>query len=181
MLNIRSKIAEKLLGYYFINLQARHYINELAQLLNVDPGNLDRKLKEFEKEGLFVSEIQGNLKYFSLNKKYPLYREVKKLCELNFGVEKKLAKCLEGVKGLKQAYIFGSFAKGKMSLESDIDILLVGSHSSLEAKRRLAKLEDEIRRELNVVDMTEKEFSKRKKTKDEFIGNIFKNKNIKII
>ena len=180
MLNIGSKITEKVLGYYFINLESRLYVNELARLLHVDVGNLDRKLKELEGDGLFISEKQGNLKYFSINKKYPLLKEVKSLYNIKYGIEKKLSDIFGKLHGLKEAYIFGSYAQNKLSTESDIDILLVGEHSSLVAKRLVIDLGEELGRELNIVDMTEKEFAKRKKNKDEFIGNIFKNKIIKL-
>lgn len=181
MLNIKSKITEKLLGHYFINKKARHYVNELAKILKLDPGNLDRKLKELEQEGIFISEKQGNLKYYSLNKKYSLFVEIERIYKLKYGVEKKLAGLLKKLKGLKEAYIFGSYAKNKLNSESDIDILLIGSHSSLAAKRLIAGLSSDLGRELNIVDMTEKEFQKRKREKDEFIENINKNKVIKII
>lgn len=181
MLEIKSKIAEKVLGYYFVNKKARHYVNELARLLELDPGNLDRKLRDLEKEGILNSENQGNLRYFSLNEKYPLFAEFEKIYKLKYGVEKKLTDALKKLKGLKEAYIFGSYAKNKLSSESDIDILLIGNHSSLEAKRLTAKLGNELKRELSIIDMTEEEFKKRKSKKDEFIENINKNKTIKLI
>ena len=90
MLDIKSKITQKLLTYYFANLSASHYVNELARMLEVDPGNLDRKLRELEKEGLFVSEKQGNLKFFQLNKSYPLLEEVRKWYKMKYGLEKRL-------------------------------------------------------------------------------------------
>lgn len=79
MLEYRSKITQKVLGYYFLNPERSHYINEFADLLSVDPGNLFRKLKELELEGILISETHGNQRYFSLNKKYPLLHEVKKI------------------------------------------------------------------------------------------------------
>jgi predicted nucleotidyltransferase len=116
-----------------------------------------------------------------LNKNYPLLGEVKKWYKLKYGLEKKLEKELRRLNGLKEAYIFGSYAKNSFGPESDIDILLIGSHSSIEAKRLLEKIETESKRELNVLDMTENELKKRKKKNDEFIEEIFKNKIIKII
>ncbi|MFA6159771.1 MAG: nucleotidyltransferase domain-containing protein [Parcubacteria group bacterium] len=181
MLDIKSKITQKLLTYYFANLSASHYVNELARMLEVDPGNLDRKLRELELEGLFVSEKQGNLKFFKLNKNYPLLEEVRKWYKIKYGLEKRLKESLEKLIGLKEAYIFGSYAKGNFGPESDIDMLLIGSHSSLSAKRIIAKMGNDTKREFNIIDLSEKELLERKKKKDEFVENIFKNKIIKII
>ena len=71
MLNLKSQITAKLLGYYFVNPQAKIYINQLARTLEVDPTNLMRKLKEFERDGLLASEFSGKQRYYFLNKKYP--------------------------------------------------------------------------------------------------------------
>ena len=88
---------------------------------------------------------------------------------------------LKNIKGLKEAYIFGSYARGNFGLESDIDLLLIGSHSSIEAKRSIIELQNQSQREFNVIDLMEKEYKEKIKNKDELLDNIFKNKKIKII
>jgi len=181
MFNIKSKITEKLFSYYFLNPKADHYLNELARILSVDPGNLDRKLKELEKDGIFTSQTKGNLKYYFLNQSYPLLKQLKDFFHLNYGLEKDLTAALKKIKGLKTAYVFGSYAKGGFSAESDVDLLLVGSHSSLDAKRLIIKIEDKFKREFNTIDLTEADFNKRKKNKDDFLTNIFSDKTIKLL
>jgi len=180
MIGFRSKITIRVLNYYFLNPKKSHYVNELARILDVDPANLFRKLIELEKEGVLVSETRGNQRYFSLNKKYPLLKELKKTFEAKYGVLNLIKERLSKLKGLKEAFIFGSFAKNALSPESDIDIFLIGEHSSLEAKRLILPLEKMIGREINIIDMTEEELKKRKKRKDEFIKNVFSGKVIKI-
>jgi len=180
MIGFRSKITVKILGYYFINPEKKHYINELAVLLEIDPGNLFRKLKELETEGILISETRGNQKYFSLNKNYPLLKEIKKTYEAKYGIVNLLKDRLVKLKNLKEAYIFGSYAQNSLQQESDIDILLIGNHSSLEAKRLILPLQKNIGRQINIVDLAPKEFRRRKKNRDEFVKNIFSQKIIKI-
>ena len=67
-----------------------------------------------------------------------------------------------------------------MVLESDIDLLLIGSHSSFEAKRKLLPVQKNIGREINVVDISRAEFEEKKRGRDAFIENIFSTKLIKI-
>jgi len=181
MLDFRSKITEKVLGYYFLNTGEKKYINELAKIIEADPGNLDRKLKEMEAEGILSSEFSGKERYYFLNLKYPLLKELKKIYLAKYGLAEALKKRLIGLVGLSQAYIFGSYAGKNFSPESDIDVLLVGSHSVLKAQEAVLPLQKQLRREFNIVDLTEQELMKRKKDKDEFIADIFKNKIIKII
>jgi len=180
MVGFRSKITVKILGYYFINPAKSHYINELADLLEVDPGNLFRKLKDLEGEGILISEAKGNQRYFGLNKKYPLLKEVKKTYDAEYGIANLLKERLSKLRGLKEAYIFGSYAKNSLQQESDIDVLLIGAHRSLEAKRLILPLQKAIQREISIVDLTPQEFQARRKNKDDFLENVFSSKIIKI-
>ncbi len=184
MFNSKSKITNKVLGYFFVNPHKRHYINELAILLEVDPGNLFRKLKELEMEGVLKSEMVGNQRYFFLNKEYPLLKELKKTYETKYGVvpflEKKLSNLHCHFPKLKEAYIFGSFASGAFNPESDIDLLLVGEHSSLVVKRDILALQHFLKREINIVDITPDELTRKIKQKDEFFNRIFNQPIIKL-
>ena len=181
MFGFRSQIIIKVLRYFLLNPKKRRYVNELADLLEVDPGNLFRKLKELKSEGILLSEMQGNQKYYELNKKYPLLRELEHFFRAKYGIEEMLKQKLSKLKGLHGAYIFGSFAKDSLQQESDIDLLLIGKHSSLEAKRLILPIAKEIQREINIVDFSSAEFKKKKKAGDEFLKNIFSRKKIKII
>jgi len=181
MFSFGSQITIKLLGYFFTNPDRRHYVNELADLLAADPGNLSRKLKELEAEGILAAEERGNQKYYFLNKKYPLLKEVKKIFDLKYGIPGLIKKEIVDLKGLQQAYIFGSYAKNSLQQESDIDILLVGGHSTMEARRRLLPLQKAIGREINIVDMGQKEFDKARAKKEAFLENIFSNKIIDLL
>jgi len=181
MVKIRSKITLKILDYYFLNPDKKHYINELAEILDLDPGNLFRKLRELEQDGILISESRGNQKHYSLNKNYSLLKEFKKTYQARYGLSNLIKEKLARIKGLKEAYIFGSYASDSLNQESDIDILLVGEHSSIESKKLIIPLQKNIGREINIIDMTKKELNKRKKEGDEFIKNIFSNKVVKLL
>ena len=70
---------KRLLVYFFTRPNAEHYLRELALLLRVDPANLSRDLQRLIKEGIFRSRTQGNLKFFSLNRNYSLYEEMRSM------------------------------------------------------------------------------------------------------
>lgn len=180
MLKFRSKITVKVLDYYFTNPQKARYINELAGLLEVDPGNLYRKLKELENENILVQDTKGNQKYYSLNKDYPLLKEIKKAYEAKYGFKKKLGQALKGLKGLDEAYLYGSFATGQPDKGSDIDLLLIGSHSGIGAARKILPLEKFLGREINIIDMTRREYENRRQ-KDDFLKQVLSTKPIKLI
>jgi len=180
MINFRSKIAQKVLSYFLLNSEEEMYVNEMARKFTVNRGNLVRKLAEWEREGILVKTERGNLSLYKINKKYSLLEEMKKVAQKKFGLEEQLRKVLKRVKGLKMAFIFGSYAEDKLETESDIDLLLIGSHSALKVQKGIIKLQEAFDREINVIDMTEAEF-KEKKQKSEFLKNVFNHKHIQII
>ena len=162
-----------------LNPETELYLNEMARKFDVDRGNLTRKLSEWEKEGIFQKRQRGNLSLYKINQKYPLLREMENIAKKSFGLGQELKNKLEKIEGLKTAIIFGSYAKDKLEMESDIDLLLVGSHDFLETQKIIVKLQKKFDREINIIDMTEKEFVKEKKK--ELVKNIFSQKYIKII
>jgi len=181
MISLRSKVTIKLLDYYFLNPDAQAYINELARILELDPKNTETKLKEFEKAGLFKSEFRGKERYFFLAKDNPVLEHYSQIFLKTYGIEKRLKDMLHGIKGLKEAYLFGSYANNSMDSSSDIDILAIGSHSVLELQRVIAKLQKDVGREFNVTNLSPKEFETKKKHKDPFINGVFKTKIIRLV
>ena len=181
MFNLKSDLTIKVLGYYFLNPQARHYVRELAEILKVDPGNLSRKMSELKQEGLFLVEAEGKNKYFILNKKFSLLAEYKSIYELKFGLVETLKKRFKKIADLQEAYIFGSYAKGQFQELSDIDILIVGDHSFKEVLKIIVPLEKTLGREINLIDYSVADFKAKKKEKDDFLTQVFNGRVIKLV
>lgn len=181
MISMKSKITKALLNYFFLNPEENLFVNEISRKLDLDKRNLVKKLKALEEEGILGSEIRGNQKIYSINHSYPLYEEYRKIVFKTIGVENKLRSLTEKVNGIEKVYLFGSYAKDSMETHSDIDLLVVGDHKIMTLQKEISKLQKEIGREINVVNMDNKEFEKRKKEKDPFIETVFKEKNIKVI
>jgi len=180
MISLRSKITQAVLGYFFVHEGAAAYINELARKLSLDSGNLTRKLKELEATGILTSEMRGKETYYTLHKKYPLLKEYKKIVLKTVGFEALLRQSLQKISGIKHAYIYGSYAQNQMNTSSDIDLLIIGDHNTLEAQKIIAGLQLSLDREINVTQISTQESLARKKT-DPFYQTIFKKPKIKVI
>ena len=179
-----STLKKKLLGYYFTNPKKHYYVRELAVHLNVDPTNLSKELRRLEKNGVFISEKQGNLKYFSLNFRYPLYQELKSMIFKTIGVKGAIQQLLGKTPGIKRAFIYGSFAKKSERADSDIDLCLVVAKKEFKEDlllENLRKLEHELGREINYTFFTEEEWQSKQRSKDSFITGLLKNKRIELI
>ncbi len=180
MIALRSKVTQKVLNYFFLNPHESLHINELARTLGLDKRNLVKKLRELEKIGILKSEKKANLRLFSLDRKFPLFKEYKKIILKTVGIEDRLRKITSEVPGISKAYIYGSYARDKMNPHSDIDVLVVGNHEIRSLQKKIISLKHEINREINCVNISEEEFRKRIETKDPFLSEIFKKKTIRL-
>lgn len=181
MISLKSEITKKLLNYFFLHPEEELYVNELSRTLSLDKRNLVKKVRELETEGLLKSETRGNLKLYRINKDYPLYNEYRQIIFKTVGFEENLRKALKKVKGVKESYVYGSYAKDKMDAYSDIDLLVVGGHSINSLQQELNKLQKETNREINAVNIEQDEFNRKIKNKDPFITAVLKGKHIRII
>lgn len=181
MISFRSEVTKKVLNYFFINPGESLYVNELSRKLQLDKRNLVKKIKELKAENILKSQTRGNLKLYSINKNYPLYSEYRKILMKTEGVAPKLKNILKLIKGVREAYIYGSYAKDVLGAHSDIDILVTGDHNVILLQRELNKFQKEIGREINVVNINEAEFKKKIKNKDPFIHGILNQKHIRLV
>jgi predicted nucleotidyltransferase len=181
MLSLKSKITQKVLNYFFLNPEESLYVNELARKLFLDKRNLVKKIRELEQEGLLISQQRGNLKLYSINDKFSLYKEYRNIILKTLGFEETLRTRLKEVPGIEQAYIYGSYADNKMNAHSDIDLLIIGKHKISVLQKIISRFQRELDREINVVNMDKNEFLNRRKNKDPFIANIFKKNPIGLI
>lgn len=179
MISLRSKVTQSVLNYFFLNPSERRYVNELARLLSVDLKNLHLKLKELEREGLLKSEFIGKERHFSLQKSHPLLKEYRKIFLQTVGFEKRLRDTFHRLPGVEEAYLFGSYAKNRMDAASDIDLLVIGSHSSIALQKITSAFQKSSGREINAISMTRGEFLKKRKSG--FLKNIFSDAHIKIL
>jgi predicted nucleotidyltransferase len=181
MISLKSDITKKVLNYYFINPKETLYVNEISRNLGLDKRNLVKKLNELAADGVLKVAPRGNLKFYSINEDFPLYNEYRKIVLSSVGFEHKLKNALKNVDGVSEAYIFGSYASGTMDSFSDIDLLLIGDHSIVKLQGVLNKLQKEIGREINTVNMDNKEFEKKKAAGDTFVREVLKKQHIKVL
>lgn len=171
----RSKLRSKLLAYFFTNPEARLHLRDLAVRLDEDPGNLSRELNRLARDGLFRTEEIGRQKFFSLNKEYSLFEEFKGIVLKTVGLPEQLSRILKSEPAVSFAFIYGSFAAGTASMDSDIDLMLIVqepefNHTKLQEK--IADLEQMLNREINWNYYPVKEWAKKARRRESFVKNL---------
>jgi len=177
----KSKIRESLLVLFFTNPQKRYYLRELERLLDFSAGSIRRELLKLSDDNLFETEKIGNLLYYSLNKNHPLFDELKSIVSKTAGIEYSLRRKLSKIRNIKVAFIFGSFASKKEGKESDIDIMIVGNPDITKLNRKISFLENKLKREINPVIYSLKEYKLKKKENRQFILDVLKKPKILLI
>ncbi len=180
MVSLRSKVSQKILSYFMLQQGSEVYVNDLARTLNVESGNLTRKLLALEKEGILKNRWQGKQRYYSLNKSFPLLKEYKNIVLKTLGLEQILKTVLSKIAGIKKAMIFGSYAQDRMDSHSDIDLLVIGDHSTVDLQRAVAQIQKSVQRDINAVSMSLQEYND-KKSNDPFLKSIEAKKSVKIV
>ena len=171
-----TKLRKKLLTYSFTHPDERFYVRELASLIDEDPGNLSRELRRLEKDGLFDSSSKGNIKFYSLNKSYPLFKELKQIVFKTEGVEGTLRILVHKYKAISLAFIYGSYAKNREKSTSDIDLAIVGKFPRNDFTRQIKNLESKLNRDINFSSYNKEEFLREKKKKGSFLNLVLKDK-----
>lgn len=170
---------QTLLALFVSNVDGSYHLHEIGRILGKKPGVFQKALNALENEGILKSTFRGNQRLVSLNKTYPLLKEITKIVQKTVGVEALLKEMVSLEPKIQTAYIFGSYAKDKMKSNSDIDLVLVG-YKEIEDKmlQETEKIEKRIQREINIKFYTVFEYAKKKKQRDPFLEEILSDKHI---
>jgi len=178
---LRSKTRTKILTIFLMNPEKEMYIREVTKALNENINAVRRELSNLEQIGLLVSNTKGNMKYYTVNKDFPIYHELTSIIMKTEGISKILKNYLHNIGKIKVAFIYGSFASGEANAESDVDILIVGDLVEDELIQEIAKIEKKLFRDINYVLLSEDEFKTRVENEDPFVGHVLEEPKIMII
>jgi predicted nucleotidyltransferase len=79
------------------------------------------------------------------------------------------------------AFIYGSFAAGDYSNDSDVDLYIVGDLSGIRLAELLGPVQNEIGHPVNISQFSLDEYRQRKELNDHFISKVFQVPRITIL
>lgn len=176
-----SETIVAILTILFANPKKRFYLRQLSGLTGKYPRSVSGALRKLEEAEIVTSARVGNLKYFSLSKKSPIYSELKSMILKTTGVGNTLRETLGKLGGVEFAFIYGSAASGKEIATSDIDLMLIGKVDLDEANRLVARLEKRLGREVNLTVFDSREWEERKRRKEGFVKNVLAGRKIMLM
>lgn len=170
----------KILALYNDNYIKSLHLREIARKTKADVNTIQQQLKKLEKINILSSTIKGKNKEYVLNldnmitKYYLIMAEIFAAViylQKNFLIKKVMAEIENKIDN--PLILFGSFAKGGYTKESDIDLFII-SEKQIE-RDVIFKTSSLVGREINIKSTSESKFLSGLKNKDPLINEIVSN------
>lgn len=178
---IDSKSKASLLQRLLERPNAVFSVSELGRLSGLPKSSVSAIVAQWEGSGLALSRQQGRNKLVSINPKFHLLPELRKIFEKTGDFQKPLISELKSMRSLKSpqvraVVVFGSRARNDFSYASDLDVLVgVEDKNSPITERIVEEFAQASKRtgvRFSPVLLEKKEIMGRWKEKDRFIHNI---------
>jgi DNA-binding Lrp family transcriptional regulator len=128
---LRSRMQGELLALVLLHPEREYSITELARAFGVSATTVLREVERLVGGGIFEDRRVGRSRLVKARTDTPLYRPLSDVISVTFGPLPLLAEALSGLAGVREAYIYGSWA-ARYSGEpgpppGDVDVMVVGS------------------------------------------------------
>jgi predicted nucleotidyltransferase len=148
------------------------YLREISRMIGLPPHAVRQEMSRLRELGLVGADRRGNRLYYRANPACPIFPELKALFLKTVALGDAVRKALEEIGGIDVAFIYGSVAANTESLESDVDLLLVGNVALSAITPTLTRVEAELRRDVNVTILSAAELRDRAARQEPFIANV---------
>jgi predicted nucleotidyltransferase len=175
---IRAEIFRNLFG---VKSEAALHMREIERRTGFAIGTVQKELHKLQRLDIITRLRDGNRVYYRANTVHPLYPDIRNIVLKTSGLADVIKNALGNEKGIKVAFVFGSFARQEEKANSDVDLMVVGDIGLRKLTALLMDVSGKIGREINPHIFSEKEFVKRKKGRDHFLNQVLESPKIFII
>jgi predicted nucleotidyltransferase len=169
-----TKTQQRVLSLLFGKPDQSFYTNEIVRLAGMGRGTITRELEKLASAELLTVTRSGNQQHYQANKNNQIYNELHRIVIKTFGVVDVIKQALQPIdKQIELAFVYGSIAKGIETIESDIDLMLVGKDLNYaEILELLMPAETTLQRPINPTLYTPEEFRMRLEDEQSFLMRI---------
>ena len=146
----RSPEQERLLGELFVFADSPISLTELANRAGTSLGGAHKEVERLESSGLVTSTTFGRNRLIEANESSPVYPELRGLLLKTLGPEPLLRSALADIDGIREAFVYGSWADPARRSPADIDVLVVGEPDVGVVYDAASTVETEVGRPVNV-------------------------------
>lgn len=176
-----SRSRARLLAIFVTHPGEEYYAQRLIAVTGLGEGSVRYELRRLEHLGLLSSRKAGREKLYQIDRRHPLFPELKQMVYKTAGLGEALREALAGQPGLEAAFIYGSAAKGGERPTSDLDLFIVGTPAHTELAAVLEEAERRLGREINLVTMTVGEWRSRTAAGEGFVQRVLESPKIFLV
>jgi len=143
----RKDIKQTIGEFFFVNPTAKLRVREIERTLKLPLPSVIRYCRELEKESILTTIKIGNVNFYTANRGSEKYLLEKKLYNVKKIYESGIIEHLREKLSNPSIVLFGSFAKGEDTEESDIDLYI---ETPSRKKVSLEKFEKLLKRRIQV-------------------------------
>lgn len=169
---VTSEARARVLTSLFGESGRRFYQSELSRAAGLPKLAVQRELRRLVDAGLVRQEIVAGRRLYWADTAASVYEEISSLVRKLRGPQSVIRSALAVRKGIRLAFVFGSFARGEQTASSDIDLMVLGEEPPRVIRTALAKAERDLSRSVNENVMTVGEWAARVRSHDPFIAEI---------
>ncbi len=166
---------EEIKGLFFNEALKRWHFEEIVRASKMSRERVNHFLKRLLKEE-YIKRVKpkGSMPFYIADRDSIKFQSEKRLYGLALLEKAGLFKCINSIKGIKTAILFGSFARGDWGKSSDIDIFIYGNDKDFNR----GEFETKTKREMQLFSYQTPDKIKRE-LDPKLIPNIVKGFNIK--
>jgi predicted nucleotidyltransferase len=178
-----SRTQQRVLGVLYGNPERSFFATEIFQRAGAGRGSVQRELERLVDSGLALLSPVGNQKHYRANGDAPIFAELRSIILKTSGLAEPLRDALLPLaKKIDLALVYGSVARGEAHAGSDVDLLVVARHLTLEQLySRLARAEETIGRPIRPTLLTPAEFMRRREVRNPFLEKVLSSDTIVLI
>jgi len=176
-----SRCRVKVLQTFLGNPGEIFYVRQLVRLTGEEINAVRRELIRMEEHGMVQKEPRGNRLYYWFDKNHVLHGDLLSMISKTIGLGGAIVSQKSRLGQIRLAMLSGRLARGLLTKEGAVDLLLVGKVNLGVLTKLVAEHEKKLGREINYTVMTKEEFNFRKKSRDQFLLGIITDARIMLI
>ena len=171
-----TRTRQRVLALLFGQPSRSFFATELIRLTASGSGAVQRELERLSSSGLVNVSLVGKRKHYQANPASPVFEELRRLVVKTVAVRQPVREALEPLADrISLALIYGSVANGTDTASSDIDLLIVADHLTLEdLYSALIPVEADLGRRIHPTLYTSRELADRKAADSGFLTSVLR-------
>lgn len=170
------------LGWLLGHPDEAYYVRQIVRETGAAQGAIQRELETLAEAGLLVRTTRGRQVYFQANQQSPVFRELQGLLMKTAGAADVLREALAPLADrIVVAFVFGSAARGELTRDSDVDLLVIGDVAFADVASALSAAQARLGRDVNPSVFARREFEAKVAAGHHFLTSILRESRVVVI